>query len=400
VAFAWAHASLGLFGARPPTRLAGKAVPRENVISVVATLTDDLTRPLTAQLQVSLDPWGSARPWDDRVLEGPAAQLTLPAGKSVKRTWTIELDVPEGRYEAWLWLREPSGGTWVGTGQRRLTRTAIRVPRTAPILRARVPTGIVLTEVHATTEPGDPTPVSVTAVVDNSTGAPKPVGLRWGLLPAVPADQSTWAAEPLAPSGGVRWVNAAPGKTSVTLSGMSLIAPGAYHVRVQLLPGPAPSSPFDAAAGTVQAPLALDEVLVTNSLEVDPVRTPGLVRPSPPDGPLVITKIGSGPRLAARMPAQVTISIENLGDVRADGSVFAIFAPIGSAQPWSDEVAASAQLPVSVAPGTSASVLVRLPAGVPAGTYELSAWVHGATAKTEATHVDGVISTQPVMVAP
>ncbi len=330
--FVWAHASLGILVGSTTPQLGGavKLARDGRSVRVVGSLRNRSSRFLVAQVQISFSPSGATQAWNERVLEGPAEQVKVLPGQRWTGAWTIELDLPAGRYEAWLWMRTPSGSGWVGSAQERVTRTPLRMERTAALLRSKPPGGVALRNVVAQPSEADPSTIVLSGGVDNQSGAVSAIAIRWGLVPAAPADVTAWARRALVPSGGIRWLTAPPGLTELNISGASLMPAGEYDVRVQVVAAPAPLDPSDAGTATALVAAPLDDVLVTGTIGVTPVVTTGIVRIAPPAGPLAVTEVASGAAFVEGRSAAVTMTITNLSDRDASGSVFAILGPVGS----------------------------------------------------------------------
>jgi hypothetical protein len=394
--FAWASNSFGLLDAGvggPQVASASGAVsPDGRSLSIGAVFRSRTSASAVAEVLASVGPAGAAKPWDQRRLETPAAQVTLAAGLSQSHTWQIPLSLPPGRYDAWVWLRVPSLGSWIGVSQRRADTVPFVIGNESPILRNVAPGPISLGAATASVARADPGVVNVSTEIVNRSPAPVAVAIRWGLQGLDDsATQGLWANEPFVIAGGVRWLTAPPGATAVQVRGRALVSAGSYRVRVQLIGAARPTDVADAAAPSQLPASSLDDVLISKPVALTSTPVVEVLRTGPPAGPLAVTALRPPSQLVSGQLAQVTFTVTNLGDQEVRGTAFVLLAPLGDRTPWTDALVSSTPTQVDVPGAASQQVTATFRIKTPEGVYGLSAWIHG-TGPYSAIHVDGAFA--------
>jgi hypothetical protein len=396
LSFAWASNSFGLLdegsGGPQVVSATGGVTPDGRLLAIAAVLRNRASTSAVAEVVASVGPAGAARPWEQRRLETPAVQLTLTAGASQSHSWDIPVSLPAGRYDAWVWLRVPSVGSWVGVSQRRADAVPFVVRDGSPILRTVAPGPIMFGAASGTVSPADPTVVNLSTQVVNESRGPVAAAIRWG-LEAVDdrGSHGVWASQPFVKAGGVRWLTAQPGSTAVQIRGSALVGSGSYRIRLQLVDAVAPDDVADAGAASLLPGGSLDDVLIAKPIVLASSPSDGIMRTEPPAGPLAVTALQPPSELVSGQPARVTFTVTNLSDQEARGSAFVILAPFGDRTPWTDELVSSTPTQIDLPGGSSRQVTATIRVKAPMGVYGLSTWIHG-TGADATVHVDGAFA--------
>jgi hypothetical protein len=351
----------------------------------------------------SLAPTDAKSPWDSRVYEGPTGELVVPAAATRAQHWTGRVDPPAGTYRVTVWVRILAHGVWTQVDSITSAPLTFGADRLG-VVRFRTPAGPALVLRRARTTSGASVAASIVLDARNPQAAPVWVTVVWGLEPVGSPHGMPWFDHPVVPSGTPTSVRIPARATiAVAVAGNGFAPAGDYYVRVAMqtdrVPPPRSATSDASLSYRTDGPVA-DDMLLSGSEAV--VRaTAGLTREQAPAGPLAVTSVAvkTTPRTGA--PTTVIVTVLNTGQRSEKGSVFAILGGAGEAEPW--KAATSRVSParvVAVPPRSTVRVRLWIPRTGRAGEYEVSAWVHGASARTAQRHVDGVSLAEAVEMRP
>jgi len=395
VAGLWASGAFGTHAPAPLVSIDDFAAQtgRGGALTMTARLHNNSAVVANVSSLWSLAPTDATSQWDSRVYEGPTDELVVPADATRARRWTRRVDPPAGTYRVTVWVRILAHGAWTQVDSTTSAPLTFG-PDPLGVVRFRTPPGPALVLRQERTTSGASVAASIVLDARNPLPTPVWVTVVWGLEPTGSPHGIPWFDHPVVPSGTPTNVRIpARGNVAVALAGNGFAPAGPYYLRVAMQTDRVtplrPASTDASLSYRTDGPVA-DDMLLTGSKAV--VRaTAGLAREQAPAGPLAVTSIAVRTTPRTGTPTVVVVAVLNTGQRPERGSVFAILGGAGEAEPWKDATSrVSPARVVAVPPRSTVRVRLRIPRTGKAGEYEVSAWVHGGSARTAQRHVDGV----------